>query len=361
LITIANPSIDEQAIKDVKAIIRTGKLVQGERVQEFEKAFAKYIGTEFAVAVNSGTAALHISLLASGIKEGDEVITTPFSFVASSNAILMCRAKPVFVDIEPDTYNIDSSLIQAKISPRTKAIVAVHLYGQPFDIGTVSEICRENGLALIEDACQAHGAEYSGRKVGSFGTGCFSFYPTKNMTTSEGGMVTTNDDSIDDACRLLRSQGQLERYCHTILGYNYRMTEIQAAIGLSQLARLDEFNQRRIGNAAFLTDAIATIPGLIPPVIRPGRKHVFHQYTVRVTKEYPLSRDQLQEHLQRSDIGCAVHYPIPIHRQPLYTSLGYADKLPVAEEASNEVISIPVHPALTRDDLNSIIEALRCV
>jgi perosamine synthetase len=361
LIPIANPLIDEQAIKDIAAVIRSGELANGRQVQEFEEAFARYTDTEFAVAINSGTAALHIALLAARVKEDDEVITTPFSFIASANAILMCRAKPVFVDIEPDTYNIDPSLIQARINSQTSAIVAVHLYGQPFDIDAVSDICRKNRLALIEDACQAHGAEYSDRKAGSFGTGCFSFYPTKNMTTSEGGMVTTNDDGIAETCRLLRNHGQQKQYYHTILGYNYRMTEIEAAIGISQLARLDEFNRRRIENAAFLTSAIADIPGLIAPIVRPGRKHVFHQFTIRVTEEYPLTRDQLKEHLQEKGIECAVHYPLPIYSQPSYASLGYTDNLPIVEKASREVLSIPVHPSLMQEDLNLIIEALQYV
>jgi dTDP-4-amino-4,6-dideoxygalactose transaminase len=361
LINIAKPLLDEHAIKDIEAAIHSGNLAQGKQVQLFEEAFAKYIGTEYAVAVNSGTAALHMALLAAGIQGGDEVITTSFSFIASANSILMCRARPVFVDIESDTYNIDPSLIKSKINPKTKAILAVHLYGQPFDIGAISDICKEKRLVLIEDACQAHGAEYFGRKVGSFGIGCFSFYPTKNMTTGEGGMITTNDVQIADRCRLLRNHGQQEHYHHVILGYNYRMTEIEAAIGLSQLARLEEFNQRRIENAAFLTSAIAKIPGLIPPVVRPDIKHVFHQFTVRVTEEYQLTRDQLQEYLRSQNVGSAIHYAVPIYRQPLYTSLGYTENLSVTEEASREVISLPIHPALTRDDLNSITEALESV
>jgi len=359
MIPIASPILDEQAIKDVETVIRSGKLVQGQQVQAFEEAFAKYIGVPFAIAVNSGTAALHISLVAAGIKPGDEIITTPFSFVASSNSILMCGAKPVFADIEADTCNINPGLIKAKINLHTKAIVGVHLYGQAFDVDALEEICKENGLALIEDACQSHGAEYKGHRVGSFGIGSFSFYPTKNMTTSEGGMVTTNDQKIADICRLLRSHGQRERYCHVILGYNYRMTEIEAAIGLGQLARLEEFNRRRMENAAFLTREISSIPGLIPPVVHRGSRHVFHQYTIRVIKPYPLTRDQLIEHLQKKGIGSAVHYPLPIHQQPYYKDLGYRDSLPVAEQACREVISIPVHPSLTQSDLNSIVEALR--
>ncbi len=358
MIPIAKPVIDETSITAVAEFIRSGKLAQGEMVQAFEEAFADYTGTSYAVAVNSGTAALHLALLAAGIKKGDEVITTPFSFIASANAILFCGARPVFIDIDPVSCNINPGLIEEKITPETRAVIGVHLYGQAFEVEQVQDICRRHNLVMIEDACQSHGAEYKGRKTGSFGTGCFSFYPTKNMTTGEGGMVTTNDGDINKECRLLRSHGQQQRYLHTTVGYNFRMTEMAAAIGLGQLEKLDEFNRKRMENAATLTRAISGIKGLTVPAVLPDRKHVYHQFTIRVTADYPLTRDELKEYLEAEGIGCAVHYPLPIHRQPLYQNLGYDDNLPEAERASREVLSLPVHPSLSREDLASIIKAL---
>jgi dTDP-4-amino-4,6-dideoxygalactose transaminase len=358
MIPIAKPVIDEATIAAAAQSIRSGRLAQGAAVQAFEEALAAYIGVDHAVAVNSGTAALHVALLASGINEGDEVITTPFSFIASANAILYCGARPVFVDIDPASYNLNADLLEAKITPKTHAVIGVHLYGQTFEVDQVQDICLRHNLVLIEDACQAHGAEYKGKKAGSFGTGCFSFYPTKNMTTGEGGMITTNDAGIAEKCRLLRSHGQQQRYLHTTLGFNFRMTEMAAVIGLGQLERLEEFNHRRIDNAAVLTGAIRNIKGLSAPVVLPGRRHVYHQYTIRVTADYPLTRDELKKYLEEKGIGCAVHYPIPIHRQPFYQSLGYKDNLPEAERASREVLSLPVHPALSAEELATIIEVL---
>jgi dTDP-4-amino-4,6-dideoxygalactose transaminase len=221
MIPIAKPIIDEETLKVVVETIRSGKLAQGETVKAFEEAFARYISTRYAIAVNRGTAALHVALMAAGIKTGDEVITTPFSFIASSNSILYCGARPVFVDIGPFDFNIAPDLIEQKITRNTKAILGVHLYGQPYNIEKIQDICRRYNLIMIEDACQAHGAEYKGKKAGSFSIGCFSFYPTKNMTTGEGGMITTNDSEILEKCHLLRSHGQKQRYLHTSLGYNF--------------------------------------------------------------------------------------------------------------------------------------------
>jgi len=358
LIPIARPDLDENAIVAAIEVLRSGSLAQGKLVHEFEAAFAQYIDTPCAIATNSGTSALHLALLASGINKGDEVITSPFSFIASANAILYCGAKPVFADIESLTFNIDPGLIEAKITPKTRAVLGVHLYGQTLNIERVQDMCQHHNLILIEDACQAHGAEYHGKKAGSFGIGCFSFYPTKNMTTGEGGMVTTGNKDIADKCRMLRNHGQVQRYCHTMLGYNARMTEIAAAIGLSQLEKLNAFNNKRNENARILTSAINEIPGLIAPTVLAGNKHVFHQFTIRVTPEYKLTRDELKIYLEENGIGCGIHYPLPIHRQPLFKDLGYDESLPVAEKAACEVLSLPVHPAVSRDDLNTIIEVI---
>lgn len=356
-ISVAAPQIDDNDIKSVEAVLWSGILSQGPKVAEFEEAFASYTGTKYGVAVNSGTAALHIALLASGISKDDEVITIPFSFIASANSILFCGAKPVFVDIDESTFNINPNLIYQKITPRTKAILPVHLYGQPCDMKELVKICHENSLVLIEDACQAHGAEYQGKKVGSFGIGCFSFYPTKNMTTGEGGIITTDDEDIAQKARMIRNHGQKERYLHEILGYNYRMTDIAAALGICQLEKLDEFNRKRIENARFLTKEISNIKGLIPPFVAPEVKHVFHQFTIKVTKDFGLTRDELRQRLSEKGIGSAVYYPLPIHKQPLYQEFGYNDNLPISEKVAHEVLSLPVHPSLTMEDLEYIVQA----
>ena len=359
MIPIAKPVTGEDEISAVTAVLRSGILAQGKKVEEFEEAFARFVGTRYAVAVNSGTAALHISLLAHGIREGDEVITSPFTFIASANCILFASARPVFADIEKDSFNIAPDEIAGRITPRTKAIMPVHLYGQPCDMKRIMQIAQDHGLIIVEDACQAHGAEYEGKKAGSFGTGCFSFYPTKNMTTGEGGMITTNDEDIAQKARMIRTHGQKERYFNEILGYNYRMTDIAAAIGLCQLQRLEDFNNRRISNAKFLTERLSRIKGLIPPQVRPNAKHVFHQYTVRITADFAISRDQLRNKLLDKGIGTEVYYPLPVHKQAFYQRLGYTDHLPSSEKAAAEVLSLPVHPSLTKEDLENIVRAIQ--
>ena len=343
----------------VERVLRSGRLAQGLQVEEFEALFASYIGSKYAIATSSGTAALHIALLASGIGNGDEVITTPFSFIATANAILFCGAKPVFVDIDKDTFGLDPSLIRARITSKTKAVLPVHLYGQPCDMKEILRICRERNLILLEDACQAHGAEYRGQKVGSFGIGCFSFYPTKNMTTGEGGMITTDNGDIAERARMIRSHGQKERYIHEVLGYNYRMTDIAAAIGICQLKKLDEFNRQRIEHARFLSERLDKITGLSVPFIAPDVKHVFHQFTIRVTRDFRMSRDELKQKLKDKGIVTEVYYPLPIHKQPVYKELGYNASLPNAEKACAEVLSLPVHPLLTEEELDYIVETIK--
>ena len=358
VIAMAKPIIEEDEIEAVTMVLKSGILVQGRKVEEFEGAFAEFSGTRYAAAVNSGTAALHIALLAHGIGKEDEVITSPFTFISTANSILFTGAKPVFADIEEETFNIAPDSITQKITPRTKAIMPVHLYGQPCDMRSLMKIAEEHGLIVIEDACQAHGAEYDGNKVGSFGTGCFSFYPTKNMTTGEGGMITTNDKDIAEKARIIRNHGQKERYFHEILGYNYRMTDFIAAIGYCQLRRLEQFNQKRTGNAKILTEGLSGIRGLIPPCVKPNVKHVFHQYTVRVTNDFGISRDELMVKLINKGVATKVYYPLPIHKQPLYQKLGYNDYLPNSEKAATEVLSLPVHPSLARGELDYIVESL---
>jgi dTDP-4-amino-4,6-dideoxygalactose transaminase len=359
MISITNVKIDNESVKAVQNVLKSGQLAQGPKVEEFEKAFANYIGTKYAVALNSGTAALHLALMASGIGQGDEVITTPFSFIATANCCLYCGAVPVFVDIDGKTFNIAPHLIEKRITRKTKAVIVVHLYGQPCDMNEITAICQKHNLTLIEDACQAHGAEYDGHKVGSFGIGCFSFYPTKNMTTGEGGIITTNNEEIAQKARMMRQHGQSQRYVHDILGYNFRMTDIAAAIGICQLKNLDIANEKRRKNARYLSKNIGRIKGLIPPYVAANRKHVFHQFTIRVTNDFRLSRDELQQRLSEQKVGTAVHYPIPIHKQPVYKNLGYNTHLRIAETAADSVLSLPVHPSLGSADLETIVEALK--
>jgi perosamine synthetase len=358
MIPIAKPVIGEDEIRAVTAVLKSGIIAQGRKVEEFEEAFAQFIGAKYAVAVNSGTAALHIALLSHGIGEGDEVITSPFTFVASANSILFTGAVPIFADIEEGSFNIAPDSIAEKITPRTKAIMPVHLYGQPCDMKRIAATAEAHRLVIVEDACQAHGAEYEGKKVGSCDTCCFSFYATKNMITGEGGMIVTGDEDIARKARMIRSHGQKERYFHEILGYNYRMTDVAAAIGLCQLGRLEGFNDMRIRHAAFLTEKLSRIKGLIPPYVRPNVKHVFHQYTVRITRDFVISRDELRKKLLDKGIGTEIYYPLPVHKQAFYQSLGYNDRLPNAEQAASEVLSLPVHPSLAKRDLESIVEAL---
>ncbi len=358
-IPIARPTTNNEELKAIEEVLKSGMLAQGKAVDKFEIIFSHYIGVKNSIAVSNGTIALDIALKALGIKEGDEVITTPFTFIATSNAILYQKAKPVFADVDNKTFNINPDEILNKVTEKTKAIIGVHLFGHPFDVKSIQKICNDYNLLLVEDCAQAHGAEYQGQKVGSFGTGCFSFYPTKNMTTGEGGVITTNDNGIDNLCRLLRNHGQSSKYYHTILGYNYRMTDIQAAMGIAQLNKLDEFNKKRIQNAEYYNKHIK-LDGLITPHKEANVKHVYHQYVVTIEKD-SIDRDLFMKYLSDNGIGCAVHYPLPIFSQPLYRDLGYTDeiaKCPVTSDLVDRVLSLPIHPSLSKEDLEYIVETI---
>jgi perosamine synthetase len=357
-INIAQPDIGAEERDAVLNVMSTGGLAQGPKVAELEAEFAEFIGTKNAVAVNSGTAALHAALLAYGVGPGDEVITSSFSFIASGNSVLYTGARPVFVDVAGD-FNIDCDLIESAINEKTKAIMPVHLFGQPCDMDRIMALAAKYGLAVVEDTCQSHGAEFKGKKAGAFGAGCFSFYPTKNMTTGEGGMITTDDDNVAEQCRLIRAHGMKVRYYHDTLGYNYRMTDLGAAIGVVQLGKLDSYNKRRGENAARLTVGIAGIPGLITPDIGPDRSHVFHQYTVRVTSNFNITRDDLVAKLAEKGIGSGVYYPVPIHKQKVYSDLGYDVSLPVTEQFAAEVLSLPVHPLADSADIDYIVKTIK--
>jgi dTDP-4-amino-4,6-dideoxygalactose transaminase len=358
-VNIASPQIGKEEIKAVTDVMKSGMLAQGPKVHEFEEKFAQFVGAKYAVATSSGTTALEVALRAHGIGEGDEVITTPFTFIASANSILYTGARPVFVDIDPETFNIDPDLIEKAITKKTKAILPVHLYGSACDMTKIMAIARKNKLAVIEDVCQAHGAMWKGKKVGSFGAGAFSLYPTKNMTVGEGGMITTNDKAVYEQSLLIRAHGSKVRYYHDILGYNYRMTDIEGAIGTEQLKKLPKFNKARQTNAKFFNKELGKIAGIIVPEALKNVTHVYHQYTIRITPDFPLKRDEVLAKLTEAGIGTAVFYPLPINRQKVYTDLGYKPNTPIADEIASQVLSLPVHPGLKKTDLDFIVKTFK--
>jgi len=360
MVHIANPILDNGELEGIKEVLDSGMLAQGEVVANFEKEFAEYLGVGYGKATANGTSALDVAMKAIGIGKGDEVITSPFSFIASSNCVMFQGAKPVFADIKKDTFNLDPEKVKEKITEDTKAILPVHLFGQPADMDAFVEIAEEHGLYVVEDCAQAHGAEDDGRKVGSIGDmGAFSFYPTKNMTTGEGGMVVTDDEELSERSDLVRDHGQSEKYTHDMLGYNLRMTNLAAAIGRAQLEKLDEWNDKRIKNAEILSSGIEEIEGLTPPAVADGVKHVFHQYVVKVEDDYPLEREELREKLHENDIGTAVHYPKVIPDQPLYKENGYnGSEFENARECAEKVFSLPIHPKVSESDLEKMLEVL---
>ena len=356
-VPIAKPIIGEEEIENVVEVLKSGMIAQGPKVAEFEEKFAEWVGAEYGIAVNSGTAALHTALLACGIGEGDEVITTPFTFIASGNSIVYTGAEPVFADIDLKTYTLNPDAIEDLITENTKAILPVQLYGQSSNMDKINEIAEKYGLIVIEDAAQAHGATCNGKKVGSMGDmACFSFYPTKNMTTSEGGIITTDDEDLAEQARIFRAHGASVRYHHNAIGYNFRMTDISAAIGLAQLNKIDEFNDKRIANAAYLNEGLKDVDGIVTPYCAYDSKHVYHQYTIRVEKG---DRDDWVDIINDCGVGTGIHYPIPLYNQPIYRALGFEGDCPNAELAADNVISLPVHPSLIKEDLDLVIEAVK--
>ncbi|MBI4673358.1 MAG: DegT/DnrJ/EryC1/StrS family aminotransferase [Chloroflexi bacterium] len=359
MIPISKPCIGENEQRAVQRVLASGGLAQGPRVAEFERAFAEYIGVKHAIATSNGTTALHVALLAHGIGAGAEVITTPFTFIASINAILYAGATPRLVDVD-DSFNLDASQIENAITPRTKAILPIHLFGQPCDLRAVMGLATRHNLVVVEDACQAHGATFQGKRAGSFGMGCFSFYATKNMTTGEGGMLTTSDDAVAAHARLLINHGMRVRYHHETLGYNFRLTDVAAAIGIEQLKQLDGFNARRAENAAYYDEHLRNVRGMVVPRVFPQRTHVYHQYTVRVLPDFPLTREELIARLSERGIGVGVYYPIPAHQQESASHNEWAQvHLPRAQEFAKQVISLPVHPLVTDADRAYIVETIR--
>ncbi|MFJ9315453.1 DegT/DnrJ/EryC1/StrS family aminotransferase [Pimelobacter simplex] len=354
-IPAARPVIDESDIQAVVDVMRSGMVVQGPQVKAFEEEFSAVVDGRECVAVNSGTSALHLTLMALGYGPGDEVICPSFTFAATANAIRLVGATPVFADIQADTFNIDPAHVESLVGPRTVAIMPVHLYGLPADMTALNAIAEKHGLAVVEDAAQAHLASIDGRHVGSLGVaGCFSFYPTKNMHSLEGGMITTGDAELARTLRLLRNQGMEQRYANEVVGTNTRMTDVAAAVGRNQLRRLAEWTDRRRENAKVLT---AGITAATTPFVPDGYEHSYHQYTVRSAE-----RDALQARLAEHGIGSATYYPTPVHRlKPFLTEAGVPDprwELPETEKAALEALSLPVFPTLTSDELDRIVAAV---
>jgi perosamine synthetase len=348
---------DEEAL--VLEVLRSGRLAQGPKVEELERRFAAAHDVEHAVAVNNGTTALVAALQALGVGPGDEVVTSPFTFVATLNAILESGATARFADVTDD-FCLDAACAQALVGEQTRVLLPVHLYGLPADMPRFEVLARERGLALVEDAAQAHGARVAGRAVGSSGVGCFSFYATKNVMCGEGGMVTTRDADVADRLRLLRNHGMRAPYRYELPGHNYRLTDLQAAIALPQLRRLGTINDARRANAVHLTEGLRAVPGLRLPSVPAGREHVFHQYTVRVTADEALDRDGLVAALADHGIRAGVYYPGLVHDHPCYRDHPrvVADRTPVAAQMAAEVVSLPVHPQLGRADLDRIVEVV---
>jgi perosamine synthetase len=356
VIPIARPDIDDAEIAAVTEVLRSGMLAGGRRVAELESRWAEFIGVRHAIAVSNGTVAEMCIFAGLGLGPGDEVITVGHTFNATVSSILFTGATPVFVDIDPETYDIDPDRVAAAITPRTKAICPVHLFGLPADMGPLMELAERHGIAMVEDACQAHGAEYQGRRVGSFGHGAFSLYGTKNMTTGEGGLITTDDDALADWIRLYRNQGMRERYHHEILGYNFRLTDIAAAIGLCQLDKLERNTARRQGIAARYDAAFEDLP-VVVPTVPADRTHVYHQYTLDVGP----GRDAIVADLAAAGVSTGIYYPIPVHRQPYVLERGIHADLPVTDRAAARTLALPMFPGLSADEESTVVEAVRAV
>ena len=352
-IPAARPLIGEEERSAVDRVLQSGMMAQGPEVAAFESEFSAIVADRQCIAVNSGTSGLHMALIAAGIERGDEVIVPSFTFAATANTVALTGATPVFVDIDPQTFNIDPWSIEAAITPRTRAIQPVHLYGQPAAMNEIMAIAARHNLLVIEDAAQAHMASIGGRPVGSFGiAGVFSFYPTKNMTSGEGGMISTATNEVARHCRLLRNQGMEKRYENEIVGFNTRMTEIHAAIGRVQLAKLSGWTAQRRSNAKFFDENLENV---VVPYVAPSAVHVYHQYTIRIPGN---SRDEFALEMTKRGVGNGVYYPIPVHK---LQSFGLKMELPETTRACKEVLSIPVHPSLSQGELETIVSVINSI
>ncbi|MGO1737120.1 MAG: DegT/DnrJ/EryC1/StrS family aminotransferase [Leucobacter sp.] len=357
----AKPIIGDEEREAVDRVLRSGMIAQGPEVSTFEREFAAhFVGGRPTVAVNSGTSGQHLGLLAAGVGPGDEVIVPSFTFAATGNSVALTGATPVFVDIESEYFTLDPEAVRAAITPRTKGIMPVHLYGHPYLVDELGAIAKEHGLAIYEDAAQAHGASWNGRQVGTFGDfAMFSLYPTKNMTSGEGGMVSCANEDIARNVRLLRNQGMETQYANEVIGFNARMTDVHAAIGRVQLTKVDGWTAQRQRNAATLNAGLASIDGVHTPTVAEGAVHVYHQYTIRLDA---AERDRIREALNKEyNVGSGVYYPMPNHRLPSLARFAPGLDLPETERAAKEVLSLPVHPSLTESDLERIVSAVTAV
>lgn len=356
MIPHVKPLLGKEEEERVVEVLRSGMLAAGSYVQAFEEQFKQYHNARYAVATSSATTALHVMLQALGIGAGDKVITTPFSFIATANAILYTGATPVFADIDPVSYNLSPVELERAVQnhPDAKAVLVVHIFGLPADMDAIMEIAKQYGLMVLEDCAQAHGAAYKGHKVGIFGrAGAFSFYPSKNMTAGEGGMIVTDDSLLAEKMRMLVNQGQRQRYYHEVVGYNYRMTNIHAAIGLEQLKKLPVYNRKRIENASFYNGHIVN-SAIEKPAVPPESTHVYNQYTVQVK-----DRDRFTAWLEANGVGYGIHYPLIIPEQPAYGHLaGECRNWPVAADLAGHCVSIPVHPALSEKDVATVANVI---
>ncbi len=362
MIPINAPQIGEEEIAAVVKVLRSGIITHalgaGPMVMKFEKAFAKFVKARHAIAVNTGTAALHLAIAGAGIKRGDEVILPSFTFVATAEVVAMAGANPVFVDINPETYNISPRKIEKAITRKTKGIMPVDLYGLSADMQLIREIADKHGLTIIEDAAQAHGAGHKGKPPGAFAdAACWSFYASKNMTTGEGGMVTTNNDELAEKMRFMRSHGEKEKYKSLMLGHNYRMPEIQAAIGCVQLEKLPKFLAKRRENAERLTAKLRKARGLQLPREAKGYKHSWYLYTIRLKGAKGKKRDKIVEALRQKGIGAGIYYANPIHLMPYYKKFGRY-RLPETEKTAKQVLSLPVHPGVTAKQIDFMGETV---
>ncbi len=363
MIPITTVQFGEDEERLVLEVLRSGGVAQGPKVAQLEKRFAELFGVSHAIAVNNGTTALVASLQVLDLKPGDEVITSPFTFVATLNAILEAGATATFADIRADDFNIDPTSLAERVTDKTKVLLPVHLYGQMADMDPIEALATDRGLRVLEDAAQSHGATYNGRFAGSYDLGTFSLYATKNITTGEGGLITTNDDALADRLRVLRNQGMRSRYVYEMAGHNYRLTDLQAALGLPQLDRYERTVSMRQHNANRLIEGLTDVPGIVVPRQLEGREHVWHQFTIRVTPEARIGRNEFVDQLAERGVGSGIYYPKLVFDYDAYRThprVVTAD-VPVAAQIVTEVLSLPVNTSLSDADLNEIIAAVRAV
>jgi perosamine synthetase len=363
LIPINKPEVNEEEAQAVLEVIRKGPLTNalgaGPKVLEFEANYAKFAGAKHAVAVNTGTAALHAAVMAAGAKHGDEVIVPSFTFVATAEAVALAGAKPVFADIDPETYNLSPQAVEKAITKNTKTILPVDLYGFSADMKPLREIADKHGLALLEDAAQAHGTTYAGKPAGAFAdAACWSLYASKNMMTGEGGMITTNNDAMVETLRMIRTHGEKAKYTSLILGTNYRMSELQAAIGNVQLRKLPSFIKKRCQNAQQLTSILKKSSRLVLPYESKDRRHSWYLYTARLNGGTENERNRLLDELKKKGISAEAYYVNPVHKMPFYRENFGSTELPETDKAAKQVFSLPIHPAVTEEQINFIGETV---